>query len=187
MRKLIYGMGVSIDGYIAGRGDDLSWSTPDPVLHAHYNAADAAADLVLYGRGLYELMSAYWPTAGNDPSVSAEELEYQRIWLAKPKVVFSSTLTSVDWNARLVRGDAAEEVRRLKAEAGGFMSVSGAGLAGALMQAGLIDEYHLYIFPVILGGGKRMFPALSAPQALRQTEMRSFPGGVTLLRWERAL
>jgi hypothetical protein len=119
-------------------------------------------------------MSAYWPTAGNDPSVSAEELEYQRIWLAKPKLVFSSTLTSVDWNARLVRGDAAEEVCRLKAEAGGFMSVSGAGLAGALMQAGLIDEYHLYIFPVILGGGKRMFPALSAPQALRQTKCAVF-------------
>ena len=157
MRKVIYAMSVSLDGFTEAPDGDLRWSFPDEELHRHFNEQEALIDLHLYGRGLYQNMVSYWPTAGDDPAAPQVERDYARLWQAMPKVVFSSTLTEVGWNSRLVKGDPAGEVGRLKAQPGGDISVGGAGLARSFMQLGLIDEYWLYLHPIILGGGKPMF------------------------------
>jgi dihydrofolate reductase len=186
MRKIVFGMSVSLDGFFEAPEGDLSWTFPDEELHTHFNDLDRTFDTHLYGRRLYELMAAYWPTGDEDPDAPEYEKEYARIWRAMPKVVFSKTLQQVGWNSRLVRGDAAAEVNRLKALPGGAMSVGGAELAASLMQLGLIDEYRLYIHPVILGEGRPLFGALREPIHLRLVETRIFGSGVVLLRYAKA-
>jgi dihydrofolate reductase len=183
MRKVIYALNVSLDGYFEGPDGDLSWSIPDEELHRHFNELDRRIDLHLYGRRLYELMAAYWPTADQDPAASPVELEYASIWKSMPKVVFSKTLDTVGWNSRLVHTDAAREVRALKEQPGGDMSVGGAVLAGSLMQLGLVDEYRVYIHPVVIGSGRPMFPALSKSLRLELIGIQTFGSGVVLLSY----
>ena len=186
MGTIIYAMSVSLDGFIEAANGDIAWSAPDQELHRHFNEMERAIDLHLYGRGLYQNMAAYWPTGDENPAAPEHELAYARMWKTMPKVVFSKTLEQVSWNSRLVRGDLAEEVARLKAQPGLTMSVGGAGLAASCMRLGLIDEYRLYLHPVVLGGGKAMFGALPQPVALELVENRPFGQGVVLLRYRRA-
>ena len=115
MRKVIYAMSVSLDGFIEAANGDLSWSDPDEELHRHFNERESEIDIHFYGRRLYENMAAYWGTADQNPSAPQHEIEYARIWQNMPKVVFSTTLDRVRWNSRLVRGDIPGEVNRLKA------------------------------------------------------------------------
>jgi dihydrofolate reductase len=133
---------------------------------------------------MYELMVDYWPTAQADPSATPAELEFARIWMDTPKIVFSTTLDSVEWNSRLVGGDAAAEVERLKEQPGFDMDVGGPTLASTLMRAGLIDEFRLFVHPVILGAGTPFFPALEDRIGLRLAETRTFGSGVVYLRYE---
>ena len=183
MRKVIYRMSVSLDGYIEAPNGDIDWSAPDPELHRHFNELERQTGAMLYGRGLYENMTAFWPTADQDPAASEPVKEYARIWREKPKVVFSTTLKHVQWNSRLASGNIDEEVRWLKEQPGGDLTVGGAGLAASLMQLGLIDEYWLYTHPIILGGGKKMIGPLQQRIKLRLVETRTFPGGVVMLRY----
>ncbi|NLG71265.1 MAG: dihydrofolate reductase family protein [Chloroflexi bacterium] len=185
VRKLIYALNVSLDGFMEGPDGDLSWSDAGEELHRHFAELDRSMDTHLYGRRLYENMAAFWPQAENDPTAADYEREYGRVWVSVPKVVFSTTLDTVDWNSRLVKGNAAEEVRRLKAEPGGDMSVAGAGLAGSLMQEDLIDEYRMYVHPVLVGGGTRMFPLLQQYIPLELIETQRFNSGVIMLRYQR--
>lgn len=186
MRKVIYAMSVSLDGFIEATNGDLSWSFPDGELHQHFNDREAMIDTYLYGRRLYENMAAFWPTADENPSAPKYEIEYARIWKSKPKIVFSKTLDQVGWNSRLVRGNIAEEVNQLKEQPGNDLSVGGAGLASTFMRLGLIDEYSLYIHPVVLGGGKPMFGQLHDRIDLQLVETRTFGSGVVLLRYRYA-
>lgn len=183
MRTLTYAMNVSLDGYTAAPGDDLGWSVPSDELFRFWSDRVAATGLALYGRRLWDGMSAHWPTADQQPGVSAAHAEFARRWRAMPKVVFSSTLDAVSGNARLVGGDAVAEIARLKAEDGGPMDICGATLAGSAMRAGLIDEYVLVTSPVLVGGGTPFFPALEAWVDLELVETRAFPDGVLLTRY----
>jgi len=131
-------------------------------------------------------MARFWPTADTNPENPEYILEYARIWKNMPKVVFSKTLEEVGTNARLVRENIAEEVMQLKSEPGGYMSAGGADLARSFMQLGLIDEYQLYIHPVVLGGGTPMFGALPRPVNLRLVETHTFSFGVIFLRYQPA-
>ena len=140
MRKLTFGMNVSLDGYIAAPGDDLGWSVPSDELFQWWSDRVGATGLALYGRKLWETMSSHWPTADKQPGATPAENEFARRWQEMPKVVFSSTTRTVDWNTRLVTGDAVTEITRLKADDGGPMDIGGATLAAAAMRAGLIDE-----------------------------------------------
>jgi dihydrofolate reductase len=185
MRKIIYAMSVSLDGFIEAANGDLSWTDPDEELHQHFNDREQIIDMYLYGRRMYENMVSYWPTADMRPSASSQEVEYAQIWREKPKVVFSKTLDQVGWNARVVKDNIAAEVGKLKAQPGGDMSVSGAGIAATFMRLGLIDEYCLYVRPVILGGGKPMFPPLPKRIDLRLAERYAFNSGVILLKYQR--
>jgi dihydrofolate reductase len=135
---------------------------------------------------MYELMAAYWPTAGSDPTATEAELDFARIWIETPKIVFSSTLPSVEWNSRLVRGDVGDELARLRTEFDGDLDVGGPTLASAFIRRGLVDEYRLLVHPVILGAGTPFFPQLETPIRLRLTETRRFESGVTHLSYAAA-
>jgi dihydrofolate reductase len=182
MATLVFSMGVSLDGFIAGPDGDISWTAPSEELHRFHNRQAEAVDLHLCGRRLYETM-LFWETCEEQPGVSAVELEFAPIWRAMPKLVFSRTLTSVKGsNTRLATGDVVETVRELKAERDGEIAVGGAGLAADLIRAGLVDEYRLFISPVVLGAGTPFFPPLNEPIDLELVETRDFGSRVAYLR-----
>lgn len=182
MRKLVYATSLSLDGYIDSQRGDPSWVVPDEELHRHFNDLEREVDTLLYGRRMYELMAGYWPAADQDPSAPAVIVEYAQIWRPIPKVVFSSTLESVGWNARLVRGDAVAEVARLKGQVGHNMGVGGLVLASTLASAGLIDEYRLYYVPIFLGSGNAAFSRIQDRVSLKPVETRIFSSGTVLLK-----
>ena len=184
MGRLIYGFNVSVDGYIADAQGNIDWSAPSDEWHQYWTDFEREPAVSIYGRRLYELMSAYWPTADKAPDATPLIVDFARVWRDMPKVVFSSTLNSVDWNSRLERGDPVEVVTRLKAETEGQMEVAGATLATPIVQAGLVDEYRIVIAPTAVGGGTPFLPTLPSWISLRLLENRTFPGGAVLLRYE---
>jgi dihydrofolate reductase len=185
VRKLIYAMTVSLDGFIAGPNGEIDWSAPDEELHRFHNEQTRELGAHLCGRRLYEEMR-YWETADQNPSARDYELEFARIWKDLPKVVFSTSLEEVEGNARLVREDAAGIVAAMKEEPGKDLAVGGATLASTLIEVGLIDEYRLFVSPVILGGGTPYFPALEQRIGLELLETRTFGSRVEYLRYGRA-
>ncbi len=184
MRRLTFAMNLSLDGYIAAPGDDLGWSVPSDELFQWWSDRVAATSLALYGRRLWQTMSAHWPTADQQPGATPAAIEYATRWRDMPKVVFSSTIDTVAWNARLCSGDAVTEIARLKAQDGGPMDIVGATLAAAAMRAGLIDEYALVTHPVLVGGGTPFFTPLDTWEHLSLEETQVFPGGVVLTRYQ---
>jgi dihydrofolate reductase len=185
MRKVIYSMLVSLDGFIEGPNRELDWHLIDEELHQYINDQQAGVGAYLYGRRMYENMTAYWPTADRDASSPGFVVEFAHIWKAMPKIVFSKTLEKVEWNSRLVRENIAEEVTRLKAQPGKDLAVSGANLAATFMKLGLIDEYQLFVQPIVLGSGTPFFPALEDRINLKLVETHIFSSGVILLRYQR--
>jgi len=183
-RQLIYSMGVSLDGFIAGPDGEIDWSAPDEELHRFHNQQARETGAYLFGRRLYETMR-YWETAEEQPSSPEHELEFARIWKDTPKIVFSKTLEHVEGNARLVRDGVAEEVAKLKEQPGRELAVGGAGLASTFMKLGLIDEYRLFVRPVALGGGTRYFPALDERIDLELIETQTFGSRVVYVRYRR--
>lgn len=182
MRKIIYAQMVSLDGFVEGPDGELEWSAPGEELHRHFNDQylTGAIDTSLYGRRLYENMAAYWPTVdGSAPDI---ELEFARAWKKLPKIVFSTTLKRVKWNSILAQEVVPEEIETLKSQDGGDIDLGGADLAATFIRYGLVDEYRLYVHPVVLGGGTPMFPP-NEQLGLKFAETQSFPCGVVLLRY----
>ena len=177
-------MGVSLDGFIAGPGGDIDWSAPDEELHRFHNEQTAELGAHLCGRGLYETM-VFWETADQDPAASDITLEFARIWKELPKIVFSSTLETVEGNVRLATGSVREEVTRLKEQPGKDLAVGGAGLASTCTQLGLIDEYRLFVSPVVLGEGTPYFAAPDERINLELVQTRTFGSRVVYLRYQR--
>jgi dihydrofolate reductase len=172
---LIWSMAVSLDGYIAGPDGDFSWAAPDDELHRFHNEQTRALSAHLMGRRLYETM-VYWE--GEDPARGDTERGFAEIWQALPKVVFSSTLTSVEGrNARLAAASVAEELAGFDGE----VAVGGAGLAASCWE--LIDEYRVFVNPVIVGGGTPFFPAQRVD--LELVETRTFGSRVVYSRYRR--
>ena len=184
MRKVTYSMGVSLDGFIAGPGGAIDWTAPDEELHRFHNQQTRELGVHLCGRRLYETM-VYWETADQDPSAGETVLEFARIWRPLPKLVFSTTLDTVEGNATLATDSVADEVTRLKEQPGKEIAVGGAGLASTLTALGLIDEYRLFVHPVVIGAGTPYFPALDARIDLELVETRTFGSRVVYLRYRR--
>jgi dihydrofolate reductase len=184
MRNLIYSMGVSLDGFIAGPDGDIDWSAPDEELHRFHNQQTRELGTHLCGRRLYEVMR-YWDTADQNPSAAEHELEFARIWQRLPKIVFSRTLTEVEGNARLATEGIAEEVAKLREQPGKDLGVGGAGLASTCIELGLVDEYRLFVSPVVLGGGTPYFPALEDRTNLELVETQTFGSRVVYVRYRR--
>jgi len=184
MRKLIYSMGVSLDGFVAGREGEIDWSAPDEELHRFHNRQTREIGVQLCGRRLYEVMT-YWETADESPTAQEHELEFARIWKDLPKIVFSKTLETVEGNARLAGRGVADEVAELKEQPGKDLAVGGAGLASALIRLNLVDEYRLFVSPVVLGGGTPYFPAVDERVDLELVETRTFGSRVIYVRYRR--
>ena len=184
MPKLIYSMGVSLDGFIAAPGGAIDWTAPDEELHRFHNEQARSAAAHLYGRGLYEVMR-FWETREDEPEAHEIEKDFARIWKATPKLVFSTTLDDVEGtNTRLVKGDAVAEIARLKQEPGeGELAVGGAGLAATCIRAGLVDEYRVFVNPVILGAGTPFLPPLEQRIGLELVETRTFGSRVVYARY----
>lgn len=182
-RKLIFSMTASLDGFISDPNGQIDWSVPSDELHRFHNEQTRELGGHLCGRRLYEAM-VYWETAEQDPALGEVGREFAQIWRALPKVVFSNTLEGVEGNWRLVRGDPADEVRRLKEEDGKDLGVGGAALAASLTKLGLIDDYRMFVSPVVLGGGTPYFPELDHRIDLELVETRTF-GEIVFLHYLR--
>jgi dihydrofolate reductase len=194
VRKIVFMMSVSLDGFFEGPSRELDWQIVDEELHAHFNSWLGQAGAFLDGRVTYELMADFWPTADQEPDASPVMAEFAGIWRDMPKIVFSRTLESVGGNVTLARDVDPDEIRALQATPGGDLVLGGADLAATFRQLDLIDEYRFYVHPVLLGRGNRLFgdpigePVPASVQAsvqLRLAETRTFGSGVVLLRYER--
>jgi dihydrofolate reductase len=182
--QIVVSMSVSLDGFIEGPEDgDLSWHMVDDELHAHFNEQLAGMSAFLDGRVTYELMAEVWPTADQDPESSRAMREFARIWRDMAKVVYSRTLERADWNTTVVREVVPDEVRALAASASGDLAVGGAELAASFQRLGLIDEYRLYVHPLVIGRGRPLFRTPDLRIDLRLEETRTFGNGVVLLRY----
>lgn len=181
MRSVTYTMGVSLDGYIVGPDGGFDWTAPDEEVFR--SALDEVRQLgaCLLGRRLYETM-LYWQTADDDPSLDDAEREFAAIWNSLPKVVFSTTLSVVQGNARLATGSLAQEVEWLRTQQGeGDIAVGGATLAAEAASLDLIDEYRPRVHPVLVGGGTPYFPRTQRRVDLELVGTRVFPSAVVQL------
>ncbi len=176
---------VTLDGFFAGADGDLSWAhRNDPEWNTFVAGNAGGGGTLLFGRKTYELMIQYWPTpmAMQNEPVVAERMN------AFPKVVFSKTLDKASWsNTRLVRGDLPAEIRRMKRENGKGIAILGSGsIVSQLAQEGLIDEFQVVVYPVVLGRGKLLFDGVGKRLALKLTRTRAFANGNVLLCYEPA-
>lgn len=185
MGRIVYSMSVSLDGFVADSAGSIDWVTVDEELHEAFNDESRACTAFVYGRRMFELMTAYWPTAEADPAARPVERDFARIWAAMPKVVVSTTLTDVGFGARLIRGDAVAELARLRASTDGELGVGGPTLAATLLRAGLVDDIRMYVNQVVLGGGLPFLPP-DLRLAMRLADVRRFSSGVVLLRYRTA-
>jgi dihydrofolate reductase len=181
MRKLTVFNLMTLDGYIAGPGGDISWHNVDEEFQELANAASNSGNTLLFGRVTYELMASFWPTPEaikTDPIVAAGMNKSE-------KIVFSRTLQKADWNnTRLVKDDMLGEVRRLKQGDGKDLTVFGSGsIVAQLAEEGLIDEYQVLLNPIVLGAGKTMFEGLKNKLALKLVRTRTFGNGNVLLTY----
>jgi dihydrofolate reductase len=177
-------MSVSLDGYVETQDHKIDWVLVDEELHTFFNDQARETGAFLFGRRMYELMANYWPTADTNPQAHAVEVDFAHIWKNMPKVVFSKTLEKVEWNSRLVKENAGDQITKLKEQPGKDLSIGGPNLASSIMQLGLIDEYQLFVNPVLLGEGTPFFPTLQKPINLQLMETRTFGSGVVYLRYE---
>ncbi|MFF3579701.1 dihydrofolate reductase family protein [Streptomyces mirabilis] len=185
MRRIVLMMSVSLDGFIEGPNREIDWHRVDAELHRHFNVEVRKLGGLLEGRVTHELMAEYWPTADQDPDGTAETVEFAGIWRDIPKYVYSRTLERADWNTTIVREVVPDEVRALKEQPGGDLGLGGADLAAAFLRHDLVDEFRMYVHPVLIGRGKPLFPETHTPNGLRFVETRAFGNGVVLLRYER--
>ncbi|MEU9101032.1 dihydrofolate reductase family protein [Streptomyces sp. NPDC048361] len=185
-------MSVSLDGYFEGTERQIDWHKVDDELHRHFNDELRTMGAFLEGRVTHELMAGFWPTADADPDAPAPVAEFARIWREMPKVVFSRTVQEAEWNAVVKHEVVVEEIEALKAGSDGDLALGGADLAASFRRHDLIDEYRLYVHPVVLGRGRPLFipddPASAQADGFRElrlVETRTFGNGVVLLRHQR--
>lgn len=182
MAKLIYMTPTSLDGYIADESGSFEWSGPDEECFAFITDLLRPIGTYLYGRKMYQTM-AVWQTPDVIPGLTPPRLEFARIWQAADKIVYSRSLESVPTpNTRVVRDFDAEAIRRLKAESPRDLSVGGPTLAAQAIRSGLVDEYHLFVVPVMIGGGTRILPG-NVSVKLDLLEERHFGDGWVCLRY----
>ena len=185
MRKIIYQLSVSLDGFFEGPNRDISWHMVDDELHTHMNEELSTMSAFLDGRVTHELMAGFWPTADQNPGAGAPTVEFARIWRDMPKIVYSRTLDRADWNSTVVRDVVPEEVTKLKSLPGEDMVVGGPNLTATFIRHHLVDEYRVYVHPIVICQGKPMFQPSDTRIPLNLVETRRFGNGVVLLRYEQ--
>lgn len=183
MRPLRYSINITLDGCCDHRA-----GMPDEELHRHATETIGRADAIIFGRVIYQMMQAAWrlPASGTWPDWMAPWMQpFARTMDAAKKYVASGTLTSVDWNTELLRGDLAEAVRELKRQPGNGLLVAGVKLPMALAELGLIDEYEFVVHPRLAGHGPALFAGLSKPLDLTLVGQQPYASGIVAMRYER--
>ncbi len=183
MRRVIVSNLISLDGFLEGPDRQLDWFVVDDEFFDYARDLLGTVDTILFGRVTYQMMASYWPTAAENDPVITDKMN------SMPKIVFSRTLEKVPWgkwnNARLVKDNVAEEVKKLKQQPGKDMVIFGsAGLISTLAPLGLIDEYRIIVNPVILGSGTPMFRGISDRIKLMLLRTRIFKSGVIMLYYQ---
>ncbi len=182
MAKLVYTAIASLDGYVADEGGRFDWAEPDAEVHAFINDLERSVGIYLYGRRMYETMAA-WETDASLAAQSGVMRDFAEVWQAAEKIVYSTTLeTASTRRTRIERAFDAEAVRRMKASAGTDLAVGGPQLAADAFRARLVDECHLFVAPIIVGGGKRSLPG-DMRLELELLAARRFDGGMVHVRY----
>jgi dihydrofolate reductase len=182
MARLIYTAITSLDGYVADKNGNFDWAAPDDEVHAFVNDLERPAGTHLYGRRMYEVM-AFWETAHTLADEPAVFKEYAKIWQAAEKIVYSTTLETVtSARTRIERDFDPEGVRQMKRQAGRDITVGGPHLAAEAIRAGLVDDYHLFVTPIVVGGGNPALPK-DVRVNLELVDERRFEGGVVHLHY----
>jgi dihydrofolate reductase len=182
MAKLIYSAIASLDGYVADEEGNFDWAAPDEEVHSFVNELERPIGTYLYGRRMYEVM-AYWETADAVSDLPPFVQDYAEIWQAADKIVYSKKLDTVSSaRTRIERDFDREAVRQLKATAGRDITVGGPELAAQAIEAGLVDEFHLFVTPVVVGGGNRSLPK-GLRVKLELLNERRFGNGVVYLHY----
>jgi dihydrofolate reductase len=182
MGKLIYSSIASLDGYVADEDGNFDWAAPDDEVHAFVNDLERRVGTYLYGRGMYDVMR-YWETAPTDGDQPAVVKDFTKIWQAADKIVFSKTLETISSaRTRIERDFDPAAVRQMKATAGRDISVGGPNLAAQAIRGGLVDELHLFLVPIVVGGGKPALPD-NVRVKLELLDERRFGSGVVHLHY----
>ena len=186
MAKLIYSAITSLDGYVADERGNFDWAAPDEEMHRFVNDLERPVGTYLYGRRMYDVM-AYWETAHTLADQPPVGRDFAEIWRAAEKIVYSRTLETVpSARTRIERAFEPEAVRRMKAQAGRDITVGGPELAAQAIKAGLVDEYQLFLTPILVGGGKRALPD-NARAKLELLGERRFGNGTVYLHYRTGL
>jgi dihydrofolate reductase len=186
MARLIYSAITSLDGYVADENGKFDWAAPDEEVHRFVNDLERPIGTYLYGRHMYEVMR-FWETAHTPSEQSLAIRDYAEVWQAADKVVYSKTLDKVTTaRTRLEREFDPEAVRQIKARAERDISVGGPHLAAEAIKAGLVDELHLFLHPIVVGGGNQALPD-DVRVKLELVDERRFKGGVVHLHYRSAL
>jgi dihydrofolate reductase len=180
-------MQMSADGFAAASDGAFDWPVTGDEVQQYFVDELSKMGTFAYGATLFGWMASYWPNVENIPDAAPSDLAYSKIWVPMPKVVFSRTMEQADWNTTVASGDLAEEVAAAKARSDGDVAFfGGPSIANALLERDLIDEFRLFIHPVALGGGHRLFPTSASRTKLRLVEARTFDGTVAYVHWVRA-
>lgn len=183
MGEVVLSMMVSLDGYFEGPSHELDWHLVDEETHQYFNETLRPMGAFLGGRRVYELMESYWPTADEDPNAPPTIREFAEIWRDMPKVVYSRSLDQTGPNATIVRQVDRGEVEALKAKLTGDLVVGGAELGGEFLRQDLVDRLWIYVNPIVLGRGNRLFAESDRPLNLELSETHTFSNGLVLLSY----
>ena len=188
MRHLIFFMHTSLDGFVAGLNGEMDWIKVDEAMFDFVATMTDQADTTLYGRVTYDMMQAYWPTAGEKPNATRHDKEHSSWYNSVSKVVLSKTMPEAGLiNTRIIGDKLSENITELKQQGGKNILIFGSpGASRALLNQGLIDEFWLFVNPIILGKGMPLFIDLTGTTILTLVESKPFPCGVIALHYEKA-
>ena len=186
MRHLIFFMHTSLDGFVAGINGELDWISVDDEMFDFVATMTDKADTALYGRVTYEMMQSYWPTAGEEPNASKHDKEHSAWYNKVSKVVLSKTISEKGLvNTRVIGDQLAENINKIKKQDGKNILIFGSPSASiSLLNAGLIDEFWLFVNPILLGHGIPLYKGLTGTTQLKLIESISFSCGVIALHYE---
>jgi dihydrofolate reductase len=182
MGKLVYTMLISLDGYFEDSNGGFDWAEPKQDLHEYFNKMEADTDILIYGRKMHEIMT-FWENLKDEDDYPDYIHDYAKIWKTKQKIVFSRTLKSVETNKTILKHDCSEsELLSIKASTSGIIGIGGAEIASVALKLNMVDEIYAFIFPVLIGSGKKWITA-DALKKLTLIETRTFEDGVVMVRY----
>jgi dihydrofolate reductase len=187
-RKLIFFMHTSLDGFVAGLKGEMNWIKVDEEMFDFVATMTDKADTALYGRVTYEMMQSYWPTAGNQPNASKHDKEHSAWYNKVSKVVLSKTMSEKGLEKTKVIGDQlADNINKIKKQDGKNILIFGSpGASQSLLNQGLIDEFWLFVNPIILGQGMPLFKDITGTTKLKLVDSKTFACGVIALHYEKS-